>query len=712
MILWYDNKIIMRRRKREQEVTREIILKIFKQEKRPLAQNELATLLNLGKREGKMLKRTLKALVHDGSLLELKNKRYGLPREMNLVAGTFWSTRSGNGFVAPDYGGGKDVFVPARFIKNALHGDKVIARVEHTFRGRKEATIIKITRRRMRNIVGFIRHDRNGVYLVPEDERIPHHFIVTKSAKTVGLADNDLVAARVTRFPEGGMDPSCTPLKVFKGLGDVKSIIHFVQYKHALPFRFKKKTEAEAQAVETRADPTDRLDLRDTIHVTIDGEFAKDFDDAVGIEKNSGRFTLYVSIADVSHYVLPATSLDAEAYERGTSVYFPGTVVPMLPKALSNGICSLNPKEDRLAMTAKLTFNTNGDLLGRSFHKSIIRSFLRLTYDEVEDALIRKDHPVRKEVQRILPALENMAELAAILSRNREKRGSLDFDLPEPDVILDMEGGIRNILRAERLFAHRIIEEFMIAANEAVAHFLTEHKVNTIYRIHDPPDTEKLSDLERFLQSLSIGVAKRGKTISALPSLLRSVEGTDYEFLVNRFVLRSMKQARYSSQNKGHFGLASECYLHFTSPIRRYPDLVCHRVLKSIVTGEGSRYGREELEAMAGHLSERERIAMEAEREMEDRVRVLFMKNRIGEVHEGIISHITSFGFFVELRDVFVEGLVLLNTVTDDYYHFEERKFRLVGRRTRTIFRVGDTVSIRVVVADPEKNQLHFCLAR
>jgi len=690
------------------ELTKDILIQIFKKEKKPLAPSELVAILSLNKKQGKTLKQLLKNLVRDGSIVELKNKRYGMPREMNLVSGTLWCTRSGNGFVVPDSVEEKDIFVPSRFIKDAFHGDKVIARVEHSFRGKKEGTIIKVTQRKIRNIVGFVRRDRNTTYIIPEDERISHHFVVTSTLKSAGLNDNDLVAARITRFPEGGMDPACTVLKVFKGLQNVLSITQFVQYKNALPFRFKKRSESEAQALDTSMDIKDRLDLRETIHVTIDGELAKDFDDAVCIEKTDRGFTLYVSIADVSHYVSPGSTLDREAYERGTSVYFPGTVVPMLPKVLSNGICSLNPEEDRLAMTVKLAFNMNGDLTGSSFHKSIIRSVLRLTYNEVEDALIRKERKTRKEVQRLLPSLEYMGELATLLSTKREKRGSLDFDLPEPDVILDIEGGIQDILRAERLFSHRIIEEFMIAANEAVANFLTENKVNTMYRIHESPDSEKLKDLERLLQALSIGYKRSGKDIKGLQEVLRNVEGTNYEFLVNRVLLRSMKQARYSSQNKGHFGLASGCYLHFTSPIRRYPDLICHRALKSLVSDGGKRYGDKELQAMANYLSERERLAMEAERDIEDRIRVLFMKDRIGDEYDGIISHITSFGFFVELLDVFVEGLVLLNSLYDDYYHFEEERFRLVGRKTRKIYRVGDKIKVRVALADVEKNQLHF----
>ena len=700
----------MRKKRNYQELTKDIILRIFKQEKKPLAASEIVGILSLDKKQVKRLKEILKSLVRDSSLLELKNKRYGLPKEMNLVSGTLWCTRSGNGFIIPDSLNEKDIFVPARYIKNAFHGDRVIARVEHTFRGKKEGSIVKVTQRKNRNIVGFVRRVENVTYIVPEDERIHHHFVVSPTPKSAGLNDGDLVAARITRFPEGGIDPACAVLKVFKGLGDVRAITQFVQYKNDLPFRFRKRTESEAQSVRQSIDLADRLDLRDTIHVTIDGELAKDFDDAVCIEKTSKGFTLYVSIADVSHYVLPGSGLDREAYDRGTSVYFPGTVIPMLPAILSNGICSLNPDEDRLAMTVRLTFNKNGNLITSSFHKSVIRTVLRLTYNEVENALIRKDRITRNEVRRILPALEYMGELASTLIENREKRGSLDFDLPEPDVILDIEGGVQNIVRAERLFAHRIIEEFMIAANEAVATFLSENRVETMYRIHEPPDTEKLKDVERLLQALSIGYKRGTSRSGSLQHVLRSVEGSDYEFLVNRVLLRSMKQARYSPQNKGHFGLASDCYLHFTSPIRRYPDLICHRVLKNLVYAEGKRYSLKELETMANHLSERERLAMEAERDMEDRIRVLFMKDHIGEEFDGVISHIASFGFFVELVDIFVEGLVLLNTLYDDYYRYDEERFRLVGRKTRKIYRIGDKIRIRVTLAGPENNQLHFVL--
>jgi ribonuclease R len=384
----------------------------------------------------------------------------------------------------------------------------------------------------------------------------------------------------------------------------------------------------------------------------------------------------------------------------------------MLPKELSNGICSLNPLEERLTVTARLEYDASGNLLESSFHKSIIRSARRLTYRKVEDALVTRAGEARETVKDLLPDLDRMAELATILKQRREANGGLDFDLPEPEVVLDLEGGITDIMRSERLFSQSIIEEFMIAANEAVAIFIEGHNVPSIYRIHEAPEREKLHDFEKFLNTLSIRYSKDSKGRMPLQSILRQVQNKDYEFLINRILLRSMKQAKYSALNKGHFGLALDSYTHFTSPIRRYPDLLCHRILKGIIEGSPQAYSEQELERMASHLSDRERVAMEAERELEDRVRVLFMKEKVGEEYEGVISHITSYGFFVELFDVFVEGIVLLSSLHDDYYAFQEDKFRLFGRRTRKMYQIGDHVKVRIVMADVETKRLHFGLVR
>lgn len=686
---------------------------MFKREARPISINEIKNIVGSWKTRKKEIKKLLREMAKEGSIVRLKSDRFGIPDELNLEVGTLWCTRSGNGFVVPDREGEKDVFVPSRFIKDAIHGDKVVVRIEHTTRAKREGRIVKVTERKTRNITGFLQKHKNFFFLVPDDERISSHFIVEKEQKHVDLSDGDLVAAKVTKFPDRG-DPECRILKVFKRLDDVRKISQFITYKHSFSQRFKKTVETQARETGLDVSGKDRIDLRGTSHVTIDGEFAKDFDDAVFIEKTRDGFLLYVSIADVSHYVARDSALDAEAYARGTSVYFPGTVVPMLPKQLSNVICSLNPDEPRMTVTARLRYSKKGDLLRASFSPSVIKSVKRLTYRQVEDALIQKDKRTREGLKGLMPQLEQMGELARILKTKREARGNLDFDLPEPELVLDMEGGVKEILRSERLFSQSIIEEFMIAANEAVARFISDRKMPLIYRVHEPPEREKLNDFEKLLRILAIPYTPDSKGKLPLQSILKNVRQKEHEFLINRILLKSMKQAKYSALNKGHFGLALDHYSHFTSPIRRYPDLVCHRILKDVMAGvtDKATYREDELESMASHLSERERAAMEAERETGDRIRVLFMKDRLGEAYEGVISHITSYGFFVELFEVFVEGLVLLSTLHDDYYAFEEEKFRLIGRRTRKVFRIGDSVKVRVTLADVEKNLLHFALLK
>ncbi|MEI6153405.1 MAG: ribonuclease R [Deltaproteobacteria bacterium] len=707
----------MIKQKKVLTLNKENLLKVLKDSGRPVSLKELEKVLQISKSERRSIRVLIKDLLKEGAVIMLKSGMYGIPQEMNLQSGTLWCTRSGNGFLISEKEGEKDIFIPSGSIKDAFHGDKVIARIEHTVRGKKEGKVIKVIERKTKNITGYAKQLKNIWYVVSEDGKVPHHFIIENSSYKQ-VAEGSLVAGQILKYPEEGKDPTCKIVKVFKGLNDVKSITQFVAFKHNLPQRFKKTVEAEIKEVRTSVETDhDRVDLRALKHVTIDGEFAKDFDDAVFIEKVKDGYELYVSIADVSHYVLPGTALDAEAYERGTSTYFPGTVIPMLPKILSNVICSLNPDEERLTMTAKMTFSKDGTLTGTSFCKSLIKSAMRLTYTKVEKALIHKDKKTRNDLKTVMPELELMKELAEILAEKRNRRGSLDFDLPEPEVILDIEGGVKGIIRSERLFAHKIIEEFMIAANEAVAQYLFKNKIPAIYRIHEHPDREKLIDFERLLQNLPVNYKKVNVTTGYLQSLLKSVSGSQYEFLINKTLLKSMKQAKYSASNKGHFGLASDCYLHFTSPIRRYPDLVCHRALKHALANhakgeKGGLFPEQELDRMAIHLSDRERVAMEAERELEDRIKVFFMKDKLGEVYEGIVSHITSFGFFVELLDFFVEGLVLLSELHDDYYIFQEDKFRLMGRRTKKTYRIGDKVKVKVALADIEQNRLHFSLIK
>ncbi|HOW54959.1 MAG TPA: ribonuclease R [Syntrophorhabdaceae bacterium] len=702
----------MKKRKKKEaspQLTEEHLLKVLLGARRPVGFDELENVFAPGRSIRKDLKRLLGSLVEKGRVTQLRNKRFGITKEMNLITGTLWCTRSGNGFVIPDSEGGKDIFVSSRNMGSAVHGDRVTVRLDRYFRGKPEGKIIRINERKSNIIIGFTKFYNNNLYILPEDARYNIEYCVKGTVNT-DISSGRLVVAEVTAFPGEKVEPQCRISKVLGDLTSVSSIGKFIEYKHSLPRRFTRAAEEDSRAAAARTGLTGRTDLRDLKFVTIDGEHAKDFDDAVCVERTKDGFILYVAIADVSHYVHKGSSLDREAFKRGTSVYFPDRAIPMLPKVLSTGICSLNPLEDRLTVTAKLRFNSRGMITGSSFHPCVIRSAMRLTYSAVEKAVIENDKRARKKLDAVLGGLTDMAELAGLISKAREERGSIDFDLPEPEVILDIKGGVKSILRARRLFSHRIIEEFMIAANESVANLFVSKNIPALFRIHEPPEKEKLKDFERLLQGLGVGYKKTGSP-RALQEVLGNVSGTNYEFIVNRVLLRSMKQARYFARNRGHYGLSSESYLHFTSPIRRYPDLVCHRVLKGILSGNGPAYSEEELAAMANHLSERERLIMEAERELEDRIRILYMKDKVGEIFDGVISHVTSFGFFVELTDVFVEGLVLLSSLEDDYYHYQEERFRIIGRRTKKSYRIGDAAKIKVVLSDVESKRLHFELA-
>jgi ribonuclease R len=695
-----------RRRKGPAPVTEDSLLRVLSSARRPVGIDELEKIFSREGTKRRELMKMIDALIAKGRVIELKNKRFGLTKEMNLVSGTLWCTRSGNGFVIPDKEGKRDVFVSSRNFNNAVHGDRVAVRLDHYYRGKPEGKIIRVISRKSSTIIGFTKTYDNILYIIPEDYRYNTEYRVSNQDKN--LPDGQLAVARITAFPGDKPVPECRITSIIGELDSLSTITKFIEYKHTLPRRFPRNVEEAAAGIASDISPDHRKDLRDLAFVTIDGQNARDFDDAIAIERTSRGFTLHVAIADVSHYVGQGSPLDEEAYKRGTSIYFPDRVLPMLPKALSNGICSLNPREDRYTVTATIMFDREGRVTESSFFPSVIRSRMRLTYESVEMATVHSDLKTRRKLKDSLSHLEDMAELAGLITCIREKRGSIDFDLPEPQVILDIEGGISRIVRAERLNSHRIIEEFMVSANEAVARFLEDRGLPALFRVHEPPEQEKLRDFERLLQGLGIRYKKLG-TPGALQDVLSSVCGTQYEFIVNRVLLRSMKQARYSANNRGHFGLASESYLHFTSPIRRYPDLVCHRVLKNALAGRKEPvYTEEELITMANHASERERLVMDAERELEERIRILYMKDKLGETIEGVISHVTSFGFFVELTGIFVEGLVPLSSLIDDYYHFEEERYRIIGTRTRKAYRIGDILTIKVALADVTSSRLHF----
>ncbi|MDP3016462.1 MAG: ribonuclease R [Deltaproteobacteria bacterium] len=697
-----------------QEITAGGILRLMEDEDRPLLLREILQRFGLGKEERKTLRERLRDLSEEGKVVKIRGNRYGLPTKMNLVVGKVKCHPDGYGFVIPEKEGEEDIFVNPRNLKEAMHGDRVVARVESIRKKGREGSVIRILERGLRKIVGKFMKATNYSYVIPEDERLLQEVFIP-DGQTKRARPNQIVVAEITRYPTERARPEGRVTHILGYPDDPEVEPQIIIHKYDLPHRFSSAALKEARNLPLLPSPEDyagRVDLRGIPTFTIDGEKARDFDDAVSIEEESdGGMKLYVSISDVGHYVKEGTSLDEEAYIRGTSVYFPDRAVPMFPPELSNEICCLRPKVDRLTLTVELRYDHNGEPRGYRFYPSVIHSNERLTYTIVKRILLDEDEELRKRFKPVVPSLERMAFLARRLRQKRMERGTLDFDLPEPEVILDLQGVTEEIIRSERNLAHQMIEEFMIAANEAVARFMEGRRVPSLYRIHEPPSSEAIGEFRRFVSHLGYGMRKDSDhSPKELQRVLMEAKGRPEESVINHILLRSMKWAKYSAKNKGHFGLASDAYTHFTSPIRRYPDLIVHRLLKKILANQETDGSEDELARKADHLSQRERVAMEAEREIVGRYRVRYMKGKTGEEFEGVVSSVTTFGFFVELREIFVEGLVRMTSLHDDYYRYHEDKYCLVGERTHKRFRIGDPVKVKVERVDVERRHIDFGL--
>lgn len=700
--------------RRERGLSAEEILRLMEEEDRPLLIREVLRLLRLPKDQRQRVKEIFRDLAEEGKIVKIRGNRYGLPIKMNLVVGRVKCHPDGYGFVIPEKEGEQDIFVSRRNLKEAMHGDRVVARVESIRKKGREGSVIRILERGLRKVVGKFMRGKNYSYVIPEDERIIQEVLIPEG-ETKRARPNQIVVAEITRYPTERVRPEGRVTHLLGYPDDPEVEPQIIIHKYDLPHRFSSTVLKEARDLPLIPSPDDyqgRVDLRDIPTFTIDGEKARDFDDAVSIQKEKdGGMTLYVSISDVSHYVREETTLDEEAYLRGTSVYFPDRAIPMFPPELSNEICCLHPNSDRLTLTVELRYDAHGNEKGVRFYPSVIRSGKRLTYTIVKKVLLDDDVELKKKYGDIVPSLERMADLSQTLRQKRMGRGALDFDLPEPEIILDLQGETEGIIRAERNLAHQIIEEFMIAANEAVAHFLEENGFPSIYRIHEPPKGEAVDEFRRFVSHLGHKMKKDAEDPSKeLQRVLLEVKGRPEERVVNNILLRSMKWAKYSANNVGHFGLASKSYTHFTSPIRRYPDLIVHRILKRVLSKKDGRASEEVLVRKAEHLSHRERVAMEAEREILDRYRVRFMKDKVGEVFKGVIGGVAAFGFFVELQDIFVEGMVRVTSLYDDYYQYHEKRYCLVGERTHKTFRMGDEVVVRVDRVDVERRHIDFGL--
>ncbi|MDP2167768.1 MAG: ribonuclease R [Thermodesulfovibrionales bacterium] len=689
---------------------------------KPLGFKEIAYLLKLGRTEVNDLKRVLNEMLRDGELVMTRKGLYGHSSEMNLITGRFDAHRDGYGFVIPEKTGMGDLFIPPRKTLGALDGDRVIARLEEP--ARREGRIIRVLERAHTIIAGIIEVGRTACFVRPKKKSVNFDIYVAPKDKA-GAKDGDAVMVEITEFPAERTKSSGRVVKVIKKPDDPASEVEAIVEEFNLPRGFPPNVISDAKSGYGKDAGGKRKDLRGLRTVTVDGERAKDFDDAVSIKLTEHGYTLYVHIADVGFYVGWDTPLDEEARSRATSVYFPDRVIPMLPPELSEDLCSLRPDVERPAFTAEMHFDRGGGMVDSKFYPSLIRSNERMTYTLVRKIIVDGDEKERQRYGYLLGDLELMAELTGLLRSKRRQRGSLDFDLPEPEVLLDLTGRPEAILRAERNFAHMMIEEFMIAANEAVAEFLSGLGVPCLYRVHEPPDSMKLDEIWKIIRPLLRADAKmaqvKGKKGSALrpdmfSKLLAAVKGAAEEEVVNYMILRSLKQAKYSPDNVGHFGLASKCYTHFTSPIRRYPDLVVHRILREVLTKNRLSDRRiEELQALlpdiASHSSHMERLSDEAEREVVDAMRVWFMKDKTGDEFKGRVVGVTPYGIKVRLEDFYIVGFLHVSYMTDDFYVFDEQSLTLTGRHTKRRFGIGQELTVRVDKVDMEEREIVFGVA-
>lgn len=686
---------------------------------KPLLFNELVTVLDVPESDVEMFENTIKQLEMEGKIFRTHKNRYGVPERMSLVTGRLQGNERGYGFVIPDDENLKDIFIPADSLNGAMHGDRVIARTNKKaiVDKRSEGEIIKIIKRANTTIVGTFESSRYFGFVTPDAIKISGDIFIPKDEFN-GAKTGQKVITEIVKWPEKRRNAEGRIVEILGDKNepgtDILSIIKSYNLSESFPEDVIQQAESIPDVV-TEDMIKDRKDLRQLRMVTIDGEDAKDLDDAVSIERlPNGIYRLGVHIADVSHYVTENSPLDKEALKRGTSVYLVDRVIPMLPKKLSNGICSLNPQVDRLAFTVMMDIDSSGKVINHEIFDSVIKTNERMTYTNVYKILVENDEELIKRYDYLVDDFRTMEELALILRKKRMTRGAIDFDFEEAKIVLDEKGKPVKVKRYEITIANKIIEEFMLACNETVAEHFYWANTPFVYRIHEEPDSDKIEAFSEFVYNLGYHLKGINKIHpKALQELLEKVKGTNEERIISTVMLRSLAKAKYSHQNHGHFGLAAKFYSHFTSPIRRYPDLIIHRIMKEYIKGK-LRTEREEvlnntLPEIARQCSEREIAAEEAERETEDLKKVEYMKQHEGDVFEGIVAGVTSFGMFIELDNT-IEGLVRMSSMEDDYYIFNEKQYCLVGERTRKIYRIGDVVNVQLTRADIASRQIDFVI--
>ena len=699
--------------------SRELILQLIEHAGKPLRREEIAEAFSLEDEDQlEALRRRLRAMERDGQLLFNRGKKYCLVNNEDLIAGRVIGHADGFGFLKPD-DGSDDLFLSPREMNPLLHNDRALVRIAGIDKkGRREGAVVEVLQRNTHQIVGRLYKENGFTYVVPDNKNIAQTVLIQKGG--IGKAkQGQIVVAEVTEQPTQLHQPIGRIIEVMGEHMAPGMEIDMAIRSYELPNHWPDELLEEIKPLKNEVPESakqDRVDLRQTPLVTIDGEDARDFDDAVYCQKTPKGWKLLVAIADVSHYVQINSELDKEAQKRSTSVYFPERVIPMLPEILSNGLCSLNPQVDRLCMVCELLINEQGLVTRSRFFDAVMSSHARLTYTEVAKMLVEGDKALAEQYNALMPHLQELYALYKVMRVSREKRGAMDFDTQETRIIFGPERKIEKIVPVVRNDAHKLIEEFMITANMAAARFLNNKKMPKLLRIHDGPSADKLLNLKTFLGELGLSLGGGAKpTPLDYMHLIESIKDRPDAHLIQTVLLRSMSQAVYSPELKGHFGLALEAYAHFTSPIRRYPDLLVHRAIRHCLQGklvESFFYGLPDMVVLGEQCSANERRADEATRDVVSWLKCEYMMDKVGEEFPGIISAVTSFGFFVELDEIYVEGLVHISNLAQDYFHFDATSHQLRGERTGVNYRLGDSVIVRVARVDLDEKKMDFELTK
>ncbi|MBQ6631871.1 MAG: ribonuclease R [Romboutsia sp.] len=686
----------------------------------PLKKEELALIFDIHPTEMPMFYNFLEELEEDGYIGKTKKGKIASPKSMGYFVGKFVAHRKGFGFVESDEEYTQDLFIPAADTNGAMHNDRVVAEITKpaTDERRAEGAIIKILEREITKVVGEFQSNKTFGFVIADEKKFNQDIYIPKKYFS-GAKDGDKVVVQITIWPQAGRKPEGKIIEVLGPKGEKEVEILSIIRAHGLPEEFPKKVLDEAQQVAVPIPQEEydrRLDIRDLNIFTIDGEDAKDLDDAISIERlSNGNYKLGVHIADVTHYVHEKSKLDKEALKRATSVYLVDTVIPMLPKTLSNGVCSLNPHEDKLTLSVFMEIDKKGNVKQYDIKETIINSKARMTYTEVSNILENDDEELKAKYSHVADDFKVAEELAKILMNRRNQRGAIDFDFPEAKIILTPEGKVSDIKEYERRISNRIIEEFMLVTNETVAEHYFWLNIPFVYRIHETPASEKMQELSKFVSTFGYSIKGDLEEVhpKALQSIVNAIKGKREEEAISTIMLRSLRQARYSPECSGHFGLAAQYYSHFTSPIRRYPDLQIHRIMKEHLNNKINKKRQEQLVNIVDYAStqssERERAAELAERDVHDFYKAMYMYDKIGEEFDGIVSSVTSFGMFIELPNT-VEGLIRLANMRDDYYIYDEMTYTIRGERTNKSFRIGDAVRIRVADVKIDFREIDFDL--